>query len=641
MSDNPRWPILVAALMVVTLLAPAILSGCRSSDKSEEAAVAEEAEDASLEEAVVFVRDSDIWIIKPDGTGETRLTASPEPKAYPRLSPDGRSVAFTSFLSGVENTAGASVKLISLGGIGPERSVTTLTRGFAPAYMPDGRIAFLRTSSRESSSITYTWDDIYVMDAKGGGEGPLTDFSSVSDSGSGLRIHYLAPSPDGSEIAFVRGRRPDSRWVSTVSADGLETRYLTSPPLEPNPSGRGLADGSIALESSERVYLSHGSLNKVNSQSGHHLFLLDLAESSETLLSSGADDLNPTLSPGGNRIAFESAGIIFTAKESGLDPEALTRGSMPSWGKSIKLASGEQPVNGRIAFVRDCNVWICGPDHGGERRLTREEEPPLDAVPGTYPYTDWGGLAFSPGGVSLAAWKVGSGVAPTLVVIDVSSGVITDLGQELLPSWEEAGLYPWLGNVSWASESTLFCTTGTANGALGELRVARLELASGTITEVAAWAKDPAVSPDGKTLAYIAAPPESQGDEVPWGNSSPGNLMMFSFENGRSNTVSSNVIEAVFTPAGDRMVALYWNDPDTDLLLMDLEGNTVEKLDTVGPAYMMGHPAVSPDGRQVIYHAGEGITFGLHTASSLDLVEPGGGSFTSREWGRGLYPAWR
>ncbi len=640
-SNGSRRALPVLAL-VAALALTGLLAGCRSSSRTAEAeAPAPQEESAALQDAIVFVRDSDVWFIKPDGTGETRLTASPEPKSYPRLSPDGRSVAFTSYLGGEDNPAGASVKMVSLGGSGSERSVTTLARGFAPAFLEDGRIAFLRTGTREEGSVTWTWDDIYVMAADGGDESRLTDYSAVSDSGGGLRIFYLCPSPDGREIAFVRGRRSDTRWVATVTVDGLETRFLTSPPLEPNSSGRGLADGSIAMASPDEIYLSHGSLNKVGSQSGQHLFLLDLAGGNETLLSSGSDDRNPTLSPGKSHLAFEASGSIFTSKDSGLGPEVLTRGSMPCWGRSIKLASEGPASSGRIAFVRDCNIWVSGPDHGGERRLTSEAEPPRDAQPGTYSYVDWGGLAFSPGGGRLAAWKVGSDIAPALVLVDVSSGALTDLGQEFRAAWESAGMFPWLGDISWASEDALYCTAGTVSSVLGEVHVVRLDLASGALTDVAAWAKDPAVSPDGRYLAYVSAPPESQGDEVPWGNSSPGNLVILDLESGLKTTVSSDVIEAVFTPAGDSLVAVCRNDPDTDLRLMDLEGNTVTRLDTVGPTFIMGHPSVSPDGGRAVYYVGDNAGFGVPTTDSLIVVELGGGSFTAQTWGKGRYPSWR
>jgi Tol biopolymer transport system component len=638
-GKNPHGFLLVLGLLFV-LTAQALMSGgCSSSDKSGEV-VEVQAQKPVLEDALVFVRDSDIWIINPDGTGEARITASPEPKAYPRLSPDGRYVVFTSYLGGEDNPAGASVKRVSLGGSDAERTVTTLTRGFAPAYLPDGRIAFVRTASRQAGSTTYTWDDIFLMNAEGGGENRMTDYASINDSGDGLRILYLSPSPDGNRIAFVRGRRSDARWVSIVSLSGGNTDYLGAPPLESNPSGRGLADGSIALDAQGRIFLSHASLNRETAQAGRHIYLLDPRGGNETLLSSGSDDFNPTLSPNGFNIAYETAGRIVMAESTGFRPQNLTSGAMPSWGRSIRLSSSAGAGGSRIAFVRNGNIWLSEPDHGGERRLTAESEPPAGAQPGSYAYVDWGGLSFSPDSSKLAAWKVGSDIAPSLIVINVADSAQADLGQEYKGAWETAGMYPWPGNIAWSADNVIYCTAGSTQGTLEEIHVVRLDLSASVLTDVEAWARNPALSPDGRTLSYISAPPEYRGDEIGWDEYTYGDLVLLNLESGRKVTVSSQVVEAVFTPGGDRLVAVFRSEPDTELVLMDLEGNILTRLDTVGPSFVMGHPSVSPGGSQAIFHTGERLRFGVPATATLMMVDLGGGSFTAQEWGKGCYPAW-
>lgn len=636
---RPHGFLLILGVVFALVIPAALAGGCSSSDKSV-VVIEVPPEEPVLEETLVFVRDSDIWVIKPDGSGETRITTSPEPKAYPRLSPDGRYVVFTSYLGGEDNPAGASVKKVSLGGIDTERTVTTLTKGFSPACLPDGRIAFVRTVSRQAGSAIYTWDDIFLMNAEGGEESRLTDYASINDSGDGLRILYLSPSPDGGSIAFVRGRRGDARWVSIVSLDGGSTDYLGAPPLTPNSSGRGLADGSIVLESQGWVLLSHASLSQGNVRGGRHIYRLDLKGVNETLLSSGSDDFNPTLSPDGFNIAYETAGKILMADSSGFGPQVLTSGAMPSWGKSIKLSSGTGGGDSRIAYVRNGNIWLSEPDHGGERRLTAESEPPAGAQPGTYDYVDWGGLAYSPDGTKLAAWKVENDIAPALVVIDVADGTQVDLGREYKAAWETAGMYPCPGDIAWSGEDAIYCTAGSVSGALGEVYIVRLDFTASSLRDVEDWARNPALSPDGRTLAFISAPPEFRGDEVGWDEYGYGDLVLLDLESGRKNTVSSRVSEAVFTPAGNRLLAVFINEPDTNLVLMDLEGNILSRLDTVGSSFVLGHPSVSPDGGQAIFHSGERLRFGVPTTNSLVMVELNGGSFTAQQWGRGRYPAW-
>lgn len=79
--------------------------------------------------------NSDIWLVRRDGTGEPRqLTNSPRHDRHPRWSPDGKWIAFESGRDG-----DSQIYLLPLAG-GEARKLTTLSTGASQAnWSPDGR----------------------------------------------------------------------------------------------------------------------------------------------------------------------------------------------------------------------------------------------------------------------------------------------------------------------------------------------------------------------------------------------------------------------------------------------------------------------------------------------------------------------
>ena len=125
---------------------------------------------------IAFTSDRDgndeIYVMNPDGTGQTRLTYNPGFDGNPSWSPDGTKIAFTS---------------------------------------GDG------------------WEaDIYVMNSDGSDQIRLTDPGWVEEMGheGSYRPEW---SPDGSTIAFTMGPGEDSRWkaVALITSDGSNQTLLT------------------------------------------------------------------------------------------------------------------------------------------------------------------------------------------------------------------------------------------------------------------------------------------------------------------------------------------------------------------------------------------------------------------------------
>ena len=142
------------------------------------------------------------------------LTAGPYTNRDPRLSPDGRWIAFASDRSGYNDWKRMDIWIMSSSG-GEARLLTPGTEDShesAPAWSPDGtRIAFVSNRSG--------WRNIGVVDVKGGQTRMLT--TSEWDE------YNPQWSPDGIEIGFVANRQWNFHLMR-VSADGGEPRQLTT-----------------------------------------------------------------------------------------------------------------------------------------------------------------------------------------------------------------------------------------------------------------------------------------------------------------------------------------------------------------------------------------------------------------------------
>ena len=136
---------------------------------------------------VAFSYLGDIWIANEDGSGLRRLTDHKARDVYPRFSPDGKLIAFSSNREG-----NYDVYVIPVGG-GKPRQLTFLSADdLVVGWTPDGRKIIFQSSRGEG--VFPTVATLFEVSVDGGMEQPMpTDWGS-----------WASYSPDGSKLAFTR-----------------------------------------------------------------------------------------------------------------------------------------------------------------------------------------------------------------------------------------------------------------------------------------------------------------------------------------------------------------------------------------------------------------------------------------------------
>src|SRR5688572_5345739 len=249
----------------------------------------------------------EVYVSDYDGANQVRVTSNRRLNLAPWWSPDGRSIAYQSYMRIQPQILVSNVYQ------GTRETLTDEKTGaYLPSFSPDGtRIAF--TSMRDGNS------EIYVMNRNGSGVRRLTN-NNAGDA---------APrwSPTGTQIVFTSDRSGSAQvWV--MDADGLNQRRITF--------GESWADGATwsSAPFNEIAYAGR-------TGPGYDIKIYDVASGQTRTLTDGAgSNESPAFSPTGRHIAFISTRMgkwqVFVVGRDGRGLKQITRtgnNTYPNWSR--------------------------------------------------------------------------------------------------------------------------------------------------------------------------------------------------------------------------------------------------------------------------------------------------------------------
>jgi TolB protein len=226
---------------------------------------------------VVFVSDRDgndeLYMMDYDGQNQTRLTFNTLRDYMPGWSPDGKTIAYTSY-----KNLNAGLYLLNLEA-GKVTAVSTRGTNFSPSFSPDGKkLAFCSTMDGNT--------EIYVANSDGKNIRRLTFNEAIDASPSW--------SPTSREIAFVSDRSGQGQpQVYIMDAEGSNVRRISfGGSYHDAPAWSPTGDRIVYVSRVENIFDLYV-LNLRNSQ------IIKLTESN-------ARNESPSWSPDGRHIVFSS-----------------------------------------------------------------------------------------------------------------------------------------------------------------------------------------------------------------------------------------------------------------------------------------------------------------------------------------------
>ena len=287
---------------------------------------------------IAYERDSKIWTMNADGSGQAEFSGITSPTAAaPAWSPDGTKLAFSNGDIWVINADGTNERRVTM-------SAATETE---PSWSPDGaKLVFAKSGS-----------GITVINLDGTGETPLTSTSNDA-----------APSwsPDGTKIAFRRG------GIYTMNADGTNQVRIVADIIQfplccdiiyENPAWQPVVQPPNTFTINGRVTYNNLPVN------GATVNLTGTTTASVTTDAVGNYQFSGLPAGGSYTVTPTLTNYLFT-------PQNRTFGNLASnqTGNfevlAVCLANGRCVKNGRIAFVRGTDIFTVNPDGSNQLNLT-------------------------------------------------------------------------------------------------------------------------------------------------------------------------------------------------------------------------------------------------------------------------------
>jgi TolB protein len=250
----------------------------------------------------------EIYISDYDGSNQRRVTVGKTLNIAPRWSPDGRSIAYTSYRRGGANIF---ISNIFQGTLDEVTKGDKVGENWLPAWSPDGaRLAF--SSTRDGNP------EIYVVNRDGSNLRRITNHPGID----------ITPtwSPTGTQIAFTSDRSGTPQ-IYVVGSDGLNLAKRTADGYCDRPTWSPAPYNEIAYSS--------------RSGPGFDIRVIDVVTGVSKALTFGeGTNESPAFSPNGRHVVFTSTrsgkAQVFTMARDGKDVRQITRignNEKPDWSK--------------------------------------------------------------------------------------------------------------------------------------------------------------------------------------------------------------------------------------------------------------------------------------------------------------------
>ncbi len=263
----------------------------------------------------------DVYKVRADGSGLTRLTDAEGNDGFPVWSPDGRRIAFLS-----ERTGNTEIFVMDADGGNLVQITNDEALDYGPVWSPDGtQIAFISDRNRTLS--------IYITSAEGGEARELTDNMGNDE--------VISWSPDGTRLAF-QSTRSGNYDVYVINADGSEMRKVTSH-LNADVQPDWSPDGTLLAFAIDLSGKDEETGEVINIRDIYTIPVDSTEARAETRLTQGLGTATaPVWSPDGSLIAFRAE----------LDGRSAVY-VIPAGGGSVTRVNAEDLANKFISWAPD------------------------------------------------------------------------------------------------------------------------------------------------------------------------------------------------------------------------------------------------------------------------------------------------
>ena len=568
-----------------------------------------------------------IWVMNVDGSDKRQVTnESFRLLNQPTWSPDGRYIVARKHFTTQRSLGTGEIWMYHVSGGGGvavvERANEALQKELGePVFSPDGSAIYYTRNTTPGNTFIYAQDSqsgIFAIERHDLATGEVT--RAVDGFGGAVRP---TPSPDGSEIAFVRRFEDTSQlWIKDIASgrermiydaldlDLQETWAVTGvyPNMDWTPDGQSI------------VFWAGGKLRRID-RDGSNMAIIPFAIDDTRGIADAPHpetEVSPdrfttamprfaTLSPDGTRVVFESLGRLYTKSARGRDaPRPLTGAAQGT----IEAFPAFSRDGSQIAYIewtdQSLGRIIVADSNGQNPRV-------ISGEPGHY-----ANLTFSPDGSHIAYEKRSGGYLtssdfsenPGIYMVPVAGGNAMMVSR--------SGSNPQFG----ASSDRIFMTMGGGGG---------LSLVSSDLDGEAQrthvrgdLANDFRVAPDGLTVAFrqnyeVFAMPLLPGGEPVSVSESGGSLPVTKVSSGGADYLGwANGGETLFWSIGPELRSaqvsdFFRNAPKGE----DDDGEGFSSPDS-GISLAITVEAAKPEGTVVI--TGARI---LTMAADLDMNDPG------------------